>query len=238
MEKVMYCLAAGERPADELGEHLRGPVADRLVELGAHGVEVHVADAEVAPAAGLRIASSPTPAEAVVSVWVDSATDHLRAPVDEAVGAAGTAAAYLVTESCPLPGPTTSPPGARTEGMVQMAFLCRPEALPVGDWLELWLDRHTPIAIALQDTFLYVQNVVTRVLTPGATAWDAIVEEGFPAAAMTDPHVFFDAVGDDERLARHQTEMFDSVQRFIDLSRIDVLPTSRYVLREVAATRA
>lgn len=236
MEKVIYCLAAGDRPADELGEALRGPVVDRLVERGAHGVEVHVADAEVAPAAGLRIASSPTPADALVSVWVDSATDHLRAPFDEAVGAAGPAAAYLVTESCPLPAPPTAP-GARTEGMTQVAFLCRPEALPVGDWLALWLDRHTPIAIALQDTFLYVQNVVTRVLTPGATAWDAIVEEGFPAAAMTDPHVFFDAVGDDERLARHQQEMFDSVQRFIDLSKIDVLPTSRHVVRAVGATR-
>jgi hypothetical protein len=95
--------------------------------------------------------------------------------------------------------------------------------------MDIWLNSHTQIAIDTQDTFLYVQNVVTRVLTDGATPWDAIVEEGFPAAAMTDPQVFFDAVGDDERLAKHQQEMLESVQRFLDLAAIEVIPTSRYV---------
>ena len=50
------------------------------------------------------------------------------------------------------------------------------------------------------------------------------------AAAMTDPNVFFDAVGDDELLARRQQEMFESVQRFIDMETIEVIPTSRYVM--------
>jgi hypothetical protein len=72
--------------------------------------------------------------------------------------------------------------------------------------------------------------VIVRTLIPGTTTWHAIVEECFPAAAMSDPHVFFDAVGDDEKLTRHQVAMFESVQRFIDLSIIDVVPTSRYVL--------
>lgn len=48
------------------------------------------------------------------------------------------------------------------------------------------------------------------------------------AEATTDPIVFFDAVDDDDRLARHQQQMFESVQRFIDLSALDVIPTSRY----------
>jgi len=42
---------------------------------------------------------------------------------------------------------------------------------------------------------------------------------------MTDQHVFYDAVGDDEELARRQAAMLASVGRFIDLDRIDVIPT-------------
>ena len=234
MEKVIYCLTRepGTETA-EFADRLRGDMTDQLLDRGAHGVQVNVADDAVAAAATLRIASSPNPADGIVSVWMDSAVDRFRRPFDEAVAAAGaTVAAYLVTESVPLPN-TRFPaePGRRTEGLAQVAFLQRPAALLVPDWLDIWLNSHTQIAIDTQDTFLYVQNVVTQILTDGATPWDAIVEECFPAAAMTDPHVFFDAMGDDDRLARHQREMFESVQRFIDLVTIEVIPTSRYVMR-------
>jgi len=231
MEKVFYTLTRPPSASiDDFAAQVRGAVAGRLLDAGAHRVHANVADADVAPAAGLRIASTPGAADALVSVWVDSANDALRAPFDLAVSAVAAAwSAYLVTESVPLPEIAPSAPGERTPGMVQIAFLQRPAGLGTDDWLDVWLNDHTGIALATQDTFLYVQNVVTRVLTPQATPWHAIVEEGFPAAAMTDPHVFFDAVGDDERLARHQREMFASVQRFIDLTSIDVLPTSRYV---------
>lgn len=235
MEKVLYVIAhpVGSVPAD-LTKHLVGPLADELLERGARTVQVNVADHDVSAAGGLRMAMSPAPANAVVAVWVDSATDHLRAPFDEAVReVAGDAelSAYLVTESVPLAN-TTYPaaPGERTPGMAQLAFLRRPEGMAVDDWLEVWLGSHTHVALELQDTFAYVQNVIVRTLIPGTTTWHAIVEECFPAAAMADSHVFFDAVGDDEKLARHQREMFESVQRFIDLSIIDVVPTSRYLI--------
>ena len=234
MEKVLYLVTypSGTVPAD-LRQRLTGHLVGELRTLGAHGVQVNVADADVAPAGGLRMAMSPEPAAAVVGVWVDSAIDHLRAPFDEvlaeAVEGAGLSA-YLVTESVPLLN-TEFPaaPGERTAGMAQFAFIRRPEGMAPDAWLDVWLNSHTHVAIELQDTFSYVQNVVTRVLIPGRTEWHAIVEECFPAAAMTDPHVFYDAVGDDRLLARRRKEMFESVQRFIDLSIIDVLPTSRYV---------
>ena len=232
----MYCLSGADDPA-ALARALRGDIASGLLEAGARGVQLHIADEDVAPAADLRIGASAAPADAVVSVWVDSAVDHLRADVDDVLsllvraGVAESVAAYLVTESVPLAN-TRYPaePGERTEGMAQMAFLQRPASLSVEDWFDIWLNSHTKIAVDTQDTFLYVQNVVVRVLTPGATPWHAIVEEGFPAAAMTDPNVFFDAVGDDELLARRQQEMFESVQRFIDMETIEVIPTSRYVM--------
>ncbi len=200
----MYCVTG--KPgvgSSALRALLRDTVAERLTALGAHGVQVNVADDAVAPADGLRIISSPAPAEAVVSIWIDSAVEEFRSPFDQTIAeGAATWAAYLVTESVPVANtryPTAS--GARVDGFAQLAFLTRPVDLPVDEWLDIWLNSHTRIAIDTQDTFLYVQNVVTRVLTDGATPWDAIVEEAFPAAAMTDPHVFFDAAGDDERLA-------------------------------------
>jgi hypothetical protein len=235
MEKVLYVVAhpVGGVPAD-LTKQLVGTLGDELLELGARNVQVNVADHDVSGAGGLRMAMSPAPANALVSVWVDSATDHLRAPFDAAVrdvAGAAEVSAYLVTESVPLAN-TQHPaaPGARTPGMAQLAFLRRPEGMAVEDWLAVWLGSHTQVALDLQDTFAYVQNAVVRTLIPGTTTWHAIVEECFPAAAMSDPHVFFDAVGDDEKLARHQRAMFESVQRFIDLSIIDVVPTSRYLL--------
>ena len=235
VEKVLYVLSypGGAAPGG-LARRLCGELAERLVAFGAHGVQVNVADHDVARAAGLRIAMSPAPAHAVVQVWVDSATDHLRAPFDGAVAAASsgaTVSAVLVTESVPLVN-TRHPvaPGERTPGMAQLAFLRRPDGLAVDEWLRIWLGTHTQVALDLQDTFAYVQNVVTRELIAGPTAWHAIVEECFPDAAMDDPHVFFDAVGDDERLDRHRRQMFESVQRFVDLSVIDVVPTSRYVI--------
>ena len=233
MEKVLYVLSVPGGLTSEAVDDLRGPVAAALRDRGAHAIQVNVADADVAPAAGLRMDMSGSPADAVLHVWVDSATDHLRRPFDEVVLAVpdATVSAYLVTESVPLRNERFPvEPGARTPGMAQLAFLRRPDGLSVDDWLAIWLGSHTQVALDLQDTFAYVQNVVTRVLIEGPTTWHAIVEECFPADAMTDPAVFFDAVGDPGRLARHQREMFESVQRFIDLSIIDVVPTSRYIL--------
>jgi hypothetical protein len=231
VEKVIYAISYADGGAPpNLGERLRGEVTARLLDLGAHGTQVNVDDDDVAPAAKLRMVSSGAPADAVVAVWVDSATDHLRAPFDDALAlVGGTVSAYLVTESVPMHNERHPVgPGERTPGMAQTVFFRRAPGLSDEDFLATWLGSHTQIAVDTQDTFSYVQNVVARVLTPGAEPWDAIVEECFPAAAMTDPAAFYDAVGDPEKLAEHGRIMFESVQRFIDLSAIDVIPTSRY----------
>lgn len=237
MEKVAYVIGGSGLDGDALGGRLRGEVAARLLDLGAHGIQVNVADAAVAPAAAARISGSGRPPEAVVGVWVDSATDHLRAPFDGAFATLPPStelAAYLVTESVPLRNERfPAAAGERTSGMAQLAFIQRLPGQSGEEFLAIWKGSHTEVALELQDTFAYVQQAVVRVLTPGAPPWDAIVEECFPAEAMVDPHAFFDAVGDDERLARHQALMFESVQRFIDLSKIEVVPTSRYVVQPV-----
>lgn len=231
MEKVIYLVRRpAERSADDFAARLVEQTGPALAAAGTRGVQVNVVDDDVAPAAGLRFTTSASPPDAVVSVWVDSAIAHLRAPVDEIVTAAGVAVeALLVTESEPIVH--RQPPGTgRTEGFAQVALLGRPPRLDEAEWLDLWLTHHTPVAIATQSTFGYTQNVTVRPLL-GAPTYDAVVEELFPSAAMTDQHAFYDAVGDDDALDRRRTEMLTSVGRFLDLDRIDVVPTSRYVVQ-------
>jgi hypothetical protein len=70
-----------------------------------------------------------------------------------------------------------------------------------------------------------------RALTHGAPRFDAIVEECFPATAMTSQHAFYDALGDDAKLDANRRRMMESSRRFIDFDRIDVIPMSEYVMR-------
>nr|WP_244101392.1 hypothetical protein [Burkholderia ambifaria] len=74
---------------------------------------------------------------------------------------------------------------------------------------------------------------MVRALTHAARGYDAIIEECFPAAAMTDPYAFFDAVGDEETFQRNVAQMMDSCGRVIDFDKIDVVPTSQYVVKAV-----
>jgi hypothetical protein len=236
VEKVLYVVWRAEGPeGDDLGGALRGPVADRLLRDGARGVQINVADADVA-AATLRFELTQPPMAAVVGVWVDSARDAARRPLDDALlasPAVANLAAYLVTESVPLRNSAHPPaPGERTAGFANMAFLQRPAALAHADWLDFWLNGHTPAALELQSTFAYTQNVVSRVLTEGAPPFDGIVEECFPMEALTDLHAFF-AAADDDELARRMTAMAASTGRFIEDNQLDVLPTSQYVIKDL-----
>ncbi|MCA3822557.1 MAG: hypothetical protein IOB05_05740, partial [Burkholderia sp.] len=54
MEKVIYVLWRDTQAApDQWNRTVRAQLADKLLSLGAHGVQVNVVDADVAPAAGL-----------------------------------------------------------------------------------------------------------------------------------------------------------------------------------------
>jgi hypothetical protein len=101
-------------------------------------------------------------------------------------------------------------------GFAQLVGLTRPARLSWAEWRRIWQGGHTSVAINTQSTFRYVQNVVFRAVTAGAPGLAAIVEECFPIEAARDLHVFFDAVGDDARLARHMAAMSESCDRFMD----------------------
>ncbi|HKH05932.1 MAG TPA: hypothetical protein VKA65_12260 [Acidimicrobiales bacterium] len=246
MEKVLYVLwrPTTEAP-DAWRDELVGPVGEALLARGAHRVEADVADGTVDGAVMLITAHPPLPG-AVLGVWVDSAVDDRRAPLDAVVaGATPRWGALLVTESVPLVPPDGAggrrggrrrrrrgPAAGRTPGYAQVAFLRVPAGLGRDEWAARWLGGQTSVAIATQATFGYAQHLVARTLVP-LPQWppvDAVVEELFPLEALGDLHAFFGSGGDDGELRRRMEAMAASTSTFIDDADLDVLPTSRFVL--------
>jgi hypothetical protein len=228
VEKVILTLR-GVEADDTWCARLRAQVAANLLEIGLPGVAINVRDAAVRDSL-MTLTTMEPPVAALISVWtqqsygdqVQAATTLLEKECDEV-------AAYLVTESVPLPPPRTAP-GQRTAGLANVALLRRPEDLDEATWLARWHIDHTPVAIETQATFGYVQNAVVRALTPSAPTISAIVEELFPAEAMSDLHAFFGAADDDD--LRHRMErMVASTAAFGANQNVDTVPTSRYVYR-------
>lgn len=228
MEKVV--VIAQQADFDEQWcRRLRGPVAAQLLELGLPGVAVNVRDEPVRDAL-LQLTTLDPPAAAVVSLWTQQCYGaQTQAAIALLQDESDSAAAYLVTESTPLPPPDPGD-GRRTPGLANVALLRRPADLDQATWLHRWQVDHTPVAIETQGTFGYTQNVVVRALTANAPQIDGIVEELFPDGAVADPHVFYGA-RDDADLADRVARMVASVTAFGANRDLDTVPTSRYVFR-------
>ncbi len=228
MEKVILTMR-GVDADDGWCARLRAHVAADLLDIGLPGLAINVRDAEVRESL-MTLTTMDPPVMAIVSVWtqqcygkqVQAVTRRLAQECDDV-------AAYLVTESVPLPPPSTVP-GGRTDGLANVALLRRPADLDEATWLARWHIDHTPVAIETQATFGYVQNAVVRGLTEGAPEIAAIVEELFPAEATSDLHAFFGAADDDD-LRDRMNRMLASTAAFGANDNVDTVPTSRYVYR-------
>ena len=232
MEKVIVALRRPDTD-DEWVARLCGPVAAALLDLDLPGVTLNLRDGAVRDSL-MTLTTLDPPVQGFVSLWtqqyygtaMDEALRILRAGADDI---ADDIAAYLVTESVPMP-PPESPPGVRAPGMANMALLRRPTEMDEQTWLRRWHHDHTPVAIATQSTFGYVQNFVVRALTAGAPPLSAIVEELFPIEAVGSLHAFFGAA-DDAELGDRMNKMVASTAAFGANIDVDTVPTGRYVFR-------
>lgn len=233
MEKVVIIARTADF-SEQWCQKLRGPVAAKLLELGLPGVAVNVRDEPVRDAM-MTLTTLDPPAAAVISVWTQQYYgEQVRAAIAAIENESDSAAAYLVTESTPMPPPDPGD-GARTPGLANLALLRRPADLDQATWLHHWHIDHTQIAIDTQATFGYTQNTVVRALTEDAPRIDAIVEELFPDAAVSDPYAFYGAA-DDADLGDRVRRLLASVSRFGAHQNIDTVPTSRYVFRSPFVT--
>ena len=232
MEKMMYTVWKHESDSEADFRHkLLEKVSRQIVDAGARKLRIGVVDEDVAPAAPLRMETTKPPITGVISIWAD--TSVRRQPFEDAIQASvARLAGYLVTESEPIVNTKhLVADGKRTPGMYQVVLLRKPPRLNYEQWLDIWLGSHTQVAIDTQSTFGYRQNVIVRPLTYAALPYDAIIEEYFPAEAMTDPMVFYNAAGDEAKRKRHEKAMVDSVVRFIDFDKMDRIPMSEYTMK-------
>ena len=228
MEKVIAVLMRADS-SDDWCARQRGPVAEALLDLGLPGLSVNVRDDAVRHSL-MTLTTLDPPVAAVVSLWTQqSYGEQLTAALDLLAGECDQLAAYLVTESIPLLAPNVEP-GSRTTGLANIALLRRPTDMDQADWLSRWQGHHTSVAIETQSIFGYTQNWVVRTLTPGAPGIAGVVEELFPAEAITDLKAFFGAADDDD-LQHRLSEMIASTSAFGANENIDTVPTSRYVFR-------
>lgn len=229
MEKLVYVL--WKRPGlsdDEFNERLLGPTAQRFVALGVQRLAANVADADARAVQKARLTQLDVPIAGTLSFWLDMADD--RAPYEEALaGLTARTAGYLVCESVPIVNTTRSAPlGERTPGINVVALIERPERLTHAQWVAHWFGHHRRVALETQCTYAYVRNEVVRPLTDGAPPWAAVVEEGFPAEAVTDPMLWYCADGDPEKMKANMARMIESCQAFLDLDRVESHPLSEY----------
>ncbi len=231
MEKVI-CLLWAEEDMDreQFSADLLARLPVALKAAGARQLRINLEDAVSARGAALRQSRGERQHDAMVQFWLPSANAMFRTGIDAALGAqAARWCGWVVAESTIIANSAHPAVAAeRTPGWSQTAFLTVPQRLSHAEWLSLWQDRHTRVAIETQANFEYVQNLVVRAITPDAPPYAAIVEECFPESALTDPFAFFDAVGDPAKFKVNLDRMMESCDAFIDRGTIDVIPTGQY----------
>jgi hypothetical protein len=229
VEKIVTVLwKPAEMGKQEFADALLHNAAPEMIGLGAHRLKVCVEDDHVDGDA-LRMNPAPPPKSAMVSYWVECSED--RGPLEAVLARhAASLASFLVVESQPIVNTEhIAAPGERTPGMVQVTGIVRKAGLDYDEFIRIWQEEQRPCAIETQSTFQYVRNEIVRPLSGSAPPWAAIVEEAFPIEAMSDPYVFFDAVGDDEKFSANIGRMVDTVARMLEMDQTDVTITSEYV---------
>ena len=230
MEKIACVLWKPAGVPDEVfGKGLRS-AAPELARQGASSLRLNIVDEHVAAGTGVRVGKMDPPKAAFATFWLDEA-DGIRAELLPTLSRhASRVAAYLVVESIPLRNTTQlAKPGERTPGFNLVTGIVPKDGLAYEQFIHLWHTEHRAVALETQSTFAYVRNEIVRALTPDAPDWAAIVEESFPIEALTDPTVWYAAVGSPARLEEHRRRMVQSCLAFLALDRVESHPMSEYV---------
>ena len=231
MEKVIGALwAAPGEDREAYGARILATLPQALHAAGARKLRLNLRDAAITPGDGLVQRWQDPQQAAVVQFWLPSANARFRAGIDAVLaGHSARFALWLVCESTIIAN-TAHPPvaGERTSGWSQSSFISFRPDMTREAAIAHWHSHHTRIAIETQANFEYVQNLIVRPLTEEAPAYGAYVEECFPLAALDQPAVFFDAVGDAAKFDANLAAMMESCHGFLDFTRVDIIPTSQF----------
>ena len=133
MEKVIITLRGADAD-DTWCARMRAQVAADLLDLDLPGLAINVRD-DVVRDSLMTLTTLDPPVVGFVSLWTQqSYGDQVAAAIARLEKECDDVAAYLVTESVPLPPPDTVP-GQRTAGLANVALLRRPDDLDEATWL-------------------------------------------------------------------------------------------------------
>ncbi len=230
MEKIVYLLWKSEAlPVVDFEKRLFEEPVPRLLELGARGLTLNVADVEADTGVTVPIRSEGGAVCATASLWLDNLDD--RGPFEDALRAGcARLAGYLVTESVPRDyDERTWPDGERTPGAKLVTLFQKPDRLTEEEFLREWHGTHTPLSLEIHPLWRYARNVVVRPVTDGAPRFAGIVDEQFRTLEdLTDPSRFY---GSPETMQANMKRVLDHCRRFLDLERIETYVMSEYILK-------
>ena len=186
------------------------------------GLRILIQDAESAVAAGYTQCAQPALPDACICI--DDIPNESIQSVQLALRNLFPHALVVLCESRLVLEPDWQL-GERTPGTVQLCTFRHKQDIDRNEFVHIWRDDHTSVAIETQSTFGYFQNLVCE---NQETAFDAIVEEHFPITAATSAEVFFDAEGDPQKLKHNVDRMMRSCARFIQQDTINVVHLSEY----------
>ncbi len=238
VEKLVYLTwaPAGEK-RDSHRDKLIDDCADELIHAGARGLSMNVKDSDAAVTSPSPGMTGREPFTAQVSIWLDN---HDERAAYETILARYTQRylGYLVTESLYTEyGENRHAKrrdwldGLRSPGVMTVTLLEKPDYLIYESWIAHWYGTQSPVSEAMQPRTRYVRNAVVHAVSGDAPAYGGIVEEAWPSARhISDPYLFYDAP-DLDGVAHNMRCMLQSVTGFLELSRIQNVTLSEYLLK-------
>jgi hypothetical protein len=165
---------------------------------------------------------------ALVSLWDEAAPGTAAARWNAILESEGAVAGYRVDESAPREYRRDWPEGRDTPGGSMLTLLHRRAGLTDAEFLRLWHDGHSPLALEIHPLWSYVRNVVAAPVLPGSPPLCGIVEEQTRTRSeLLDPVRFF---GGWPRMVPSMLRVFLDVRGFLDLATIEnYLVTERWI---------
>jgi EthD domain len=235
MEKIIYALWRNTQVSRaDFNKALLEGLSHELAPM-VHALRFNLQDAAVESVSAPCYVATEPQMDGFIQLWADSAVNHLRAPIDQAIAPyAHRYEAWLVSESAVLRNKDVPfEPGQRLPAYNHMAVISVPPRLTWRAWQDRWQNHHTQVAVETQSNFEYLQNLIVRPLTYTAPAYAAFIEESFPAEAAHDEATFLGAVGDTAKLADHRDRLYSSTFSFVDQGGFDLVPTSQFDIKRI-----
>ncbi len=235
MEKLVTLLWKPEAQSSQAFADLLLTKLAVELQAGSRGLKICVSDDDTAAGESLIMSTTKQPKAAMLSYWLDMSQQHeqmekLLAPHCDAL------ATFLVVESTPIINTKQQAAlGKRTPGFAQITCVQARQDLAYEEFLRIWHYEHMACAIETQSTFQYIRNEIVRRLSGDIELpdWTAVVEEGFPVGALSNPQVFYDAEGDEKKFQANLNRMMTTVQKFLEMETIDVSAMSEYIFERL-----